>query len=102
MKRQSPSPVLRGLRPVFACLTVLVAAIAFAPLGAQNAPKRAMDLEDILAFRAIGTSALSKNGQWFAYRMSPLQGDSEVILRSTSSDKEMKFAVGEGAAGTVA
>ena len=102
MKRQSPSPVLRGLRAMLACLIVLVAAIALVPVGAQNAAKRAMDLEDILAFRALGTTALSKNGQWFAYRLSPLQGDSEVIIRGTSSDKEMKFPVGEGAGGAVA
>src|SRR4029453_5559006 len=42
------------------------------------------------------------NGQWFAYRLSPLQGDSDVIIRSTSADKEMKFPVGEGAGGAVA
>ena len=54
------------------------------------------DLEDILAFRAIGLTQLSPNGQWLAYRLSPLEGDSEVILRATSGDKEMKFPVGEG------
>ena len=74
-----------------------------APVGAQSPAKRAMDLEDILSFRAMGTSVLSQNGQWFAYRMSPLQGDSEVFLKGTASDgKEMKFAVGEGAGGAMA
>ena len=84
-----------------AVLALLVALVGLAPLGAQNTPKRAIDLEDILAIRAIGITQLSLNGQWLAYRLSPLQGDSEVVLRATSGDKEMKFPVGEGAGGGV-
>jgi dipeptidyl aminopeptidase/acylaminoacyl peptidase len=78
---------------------VLAALVLLVPVGAQSPVRRAMDLDDVLAFRAMGTTALAKNGQWFAYRMSPLQGDSEVIIRSTSTDKELKFPVGEGAGG---
>ena len=43
----------------FAALILLVA------VGAQSPAKRAMDLDDILAFRAMGTTGLAKNGQWF-------------------------------------
>ncbi|HUF48561.1 MAG TPA: hypothetical protein VMM93_12160, partial [Vicinamibacterales bacterium] len=78
-----------------AVLAVLVAVIAFAPVGAQSG-KRPLGLEDILAFRALGQTALSPDGAWFAYRMAPLQGDSEVIVKSTSGDREMTFAVGDG------
>ena len=79
-------------------LVVLAALILLVPVGAQSPVRRAMDLDDILGFRAVGVTTLSPNGQWLAYRMSPLQGDSEVIVRSTPPDKEFKFAVGEGAA----
>ena len=89
---------MKRLRPS-AVLVLLVALVAFVPIGAQTPARRALDLEDILAFRAIGVTTLSANGQWLAYRLSPLQGDSEVIVRSTSGDKEMKFPVGEGAGG---
>ena len=110
MKRLRPSAVRLRLGP----LVLLVALVAFVPIGAQapsdvtqdalsdsrRAPaKRAFDLEDILAFRAIGTTSLSTNGQWVAYRLSPLQGDSDVVVRATSGDKEMTFPVGEGAGG---
>jgi len=78
---------------------ILLALVALVPLGAQNAVKRAIDLEDILAIRAIGVTQLSQNGQWVSYRLSPLQGDSDVVLRATSGDKEMKFPVGEGGGG---
>ncbi len=89
---------MKRLRPS-AVLVLLVALVAFVPIGAQTPAKRAFDLEDILAFRALGVTTLSANGQWVAYRLSPLQGDSEVVVRSTSGDKEMKFPVGEGAGG---
>ncbi|HEY7476577.1 MAG TPA: prolyl oligopeptidase family serine peptidase [Vicinamibacterales bacterium] len=89
---------MKRLRPS-AVLVLLVALVAFVPAGAQTPAKRAFDLEDILAFRAIGVTTLSTNGQWLAYRLSPLQGDSEVVVRSTSGDKEWKFPVGEGAGG---
>ena len=80
-------------------LVLLVALVAFVPIGAQTPARRAFDLEDILAFRAIGVTTLSANGQWLAYRLSPLQGDSDVVVRATSGDKEMTFPVGEGAGG---
>ena len=78
-----------------AALVVVTAMVAFAPLGAQNTARRAMGLEDILSFRAMGLTSLSPNGQWIAYRLSPLEGDSEVVIRATSGDKVMKFPVGQ-------
>ena len=82
-----------------AVLALAAALVALAPLGAQNAPKRPIALPDILSFRAMGITSLAPNGQWFSYRLSPLQGDSEVILKSTSGTTEMKFPVGEGGGG---
>ena len=82
-----------------AVLMLVIAIVAFVPMAAQNAPttaKRAMDLEDILAFRAMNATSLSPNGQWVAYRLAPLEGDSEVIVKGTAPGaKEMKFPVGE-------
>ena len=63
---------------------------------APNAAPKAIELEDIQAWKGLGAAALSPDGQWISYRVSPLQGDSDVIIRSTSSDKEYKIAVGEG------
>jgi dipeptidyl aminopeptidase/acylaminoacyl peptidase len=76
------------------------ALIAFAPLGAQNAAKKPIELQDILSIRAIGATALSANGQWYSYRLAPLQGDSDVIVKSTTAGaQDMKFAVGEAGGG---
>ena len=86
---------------VAAMLVLLAAGVALVALAAQNGAKRPIELDDILAFRSIGANTLSPDGQWLAYRMSPIQGDSEVIVRSTTGDKEMKFPVGEGAGGVM-
>jgi dipeptidyl aminopeptidase/acylaminoacyl peptidase len=72
--------------------------VAFlAPITAQQATKHAMSLDDILSFRAMTTTALSPDGKWYAYRVAPLEGDGDVIVRSTSGAQEYKFPAGEGA-----
>jgi len=79
-----------------AVLAVVAALVAFVPISAQVAAQRPMDLEDILAYRALGQTVLSQNGEWLAYRLSPLEGDSQVIVRHTSADRQMSYDVGQG------
>jgi hypothetical protein len=75
---------------------VLGALVWWHPVAAQNAAKRPLAIEDVVAFRALGASTLSPDGKWIAYRMAPQEGDADVIVRSTSGDKETKFPVGSG------
>jgi dienelactone hydrolase len=56
---------------------------------------RPIALADILAWSAIRGSALSPDGQWFAYRCGPADGNGEVILRQTKGDKVYKFPAGQ-------
>jgi acetyl esterase/lipase len=85
-----------------ALIIVAVAVAALAPAAAQVGAKRPMSLADILAYRAMGQTVLSPGGQWLAYRMSPIQGDSDVIVRSTAGGAQMTFPVGEGRGGAAA
>lgn len=62
--------------------------------AAPQAP-RPIELKDILAWKSIASPLVSPDGRWFAYRLSPNKGDSEVIVRETTGEKEFKFAVGE-------
>jgi dienelactone hydrolase len=54
-----------------------------------------MEPIDILDWKTIGPAAISADGKWLAYRYSPVQGDTSIIVRATSGDKEYKFAGGE-------
>ena len=64
--------------------------------AAANSAPRAIALEDIAPWKALGAAAVSNDGQWLAYRVSPLQGDSDVVIRSLAGDKEYRVAVGDG------
>src|SRR6185503_10534360 len=90
--------VMKRLR-LASVLALAAALIAFVPVAAQNAAKKSIELQDILSFRAIGVTSLSPNGQWYSYRLSPLQGDSDVVIKSTSGTSEYKFPVGEAGGG---
>lgn len=68
--------------------------------AAAKAP-RPIELLDILAWKSISSTALSTDGQWFAYRLSPTEGDGEVIIRQTKGTKEYKFPAGESRFGLV-
>ena len=77
-------------------LTVfLIPCISAQEEKAAPAKLRPIELEDILAWKRIRSSVLSNDGQWFAYRVSPNEGDSQVIIRKSKAEKEFKFPVGE-------
>ncbi len=84
-----------------ALLTLLLLILAlpiYSAQGEEKAPKKPRPLEeiqDILAWKSIRSPLLSNDGEWFAYRLSPQEGDGEVIIRKTKTDKEYKFSAGE-------
>jgi dipeptidyl aminopeptidase/acylaminoacyl peptidase len=61
--------------------------------GAKAAPKP-IEIADMATWRAIRGAALSNDGEWFAARIGPNEGDGEVILRQTKREKEHKFPAG--------
>ena len=77
---------------------------AQAPAKEEKAPAkvpRPIEILDVLAWKSISSTALSADGQWFAYRLSPTEGDGEVIIRQTQGTKEYKFPAGESRFGLV-
>jgi len=62
---------------------------------AQKEPRPIEDIQDILAWKSIRSPSVSNNGQWFAYRLSPQEGDGKVIIRKTETEKEYTFSAGE-------
>jgi dipeptidyl aminopeptidase/acylaminoacyl peptidase len=99
-----PTPILsvarlttrasRLLALVVAVAIAAAAATAAAQPAAPGAP-HAITLDDMIGWKTIGPAVLSADGRWVAYRFSPSRGDSEVVVRSTTSDKEYRFTIGE-------
>lgn len=80
---------------------LLAVALVASPAAAQEArepaadARRPIELQDILDWKRINSATLSDDGRWFAYRLSPNEGDSEVVVRSTVDDTEHRFPVGD-------
>ncbi len=70
---------------------------AAAPAPAASA-KKTIDIDDIVAWKNIGATVLSENGEWFAYRIAPQEGDAELFVRNIATGKETKYPLGEASA----
>jgi dipeptidyl aminopeptidase/acylaminoacyl peptidase len=62
----------------------------------QPAGKKALALADAEKWRSLRGVALSNDGKWFAHRVSPAEGDGEVVVRNLADNKETKFPAGTG------
>ncbi len=85
-------------------IAVLILLAGFALAAAQDKPAdkpavpaapRPIALQDILAWKSIGSAELSPNGAWLLYALSPVEGESEVVIRETGGTKEHRFPIGE-------
>jgi dipeptidyl aminopeptidase/acylaminoacyl peptidase len=61
----------------------------------KPAAPQPLKMADLLAWKHLRTTALSPDGQWFAYRLGPAEGDGELVLRKTLNGEEKRFATGE-------
>ncbi|HZS44210.1 MAG TPA: prolyl oligopeptidase family serine peptidase [Blastocatellia bacterium] len=90
-------------RTKIALRTLLFLLLIIPPVSTRALPDtpqpRPMEIKDIMAWKRIVGASVSNDGQWFGYRLSPLDGDSEVVIRRTGDSKELRFPVGEAAAG---
>jgi dipeptidyl aminopeptidase/acylaminoacyl peptidase len=74
----------------------LFAIFVFAGILAHaDTAQKPIQLNDILGWKRIASPSVSADGNWFAYRLSPAEGNSEVILRNLKDGKEQRFSVGE-------
>jgi dipeptidyl aminopeptidase/acylaminoacyl peptidase len=88
---------MQSRRPRFLLAVVaLVIVPLFGPAATmQQAPKRPIEIEDVVAWKSIGATVLSADGQWFGYRLAPQEGDAEIVLKRLRADKEWRFPAGE-------
>jgi dipeptidyl aminopeptidase/acylaminoacyl peptidase len=74
--------------------TRLSLALLFAVVLVADAP-RPMQLSDILSWKRITSPTISNNGEWFAYRLAPAEGEAEVVVRNIKSGKDQRFSIGD-------
>ena len=80
-------------KPVlFLAAAVLALSVSFT-VAAQT--PRALELPDILAWKRIAGAIVSNDGQFFAHKITPNEGDGEVVLRRLKDGKEWRFPIGE-------
>ena len=79
-------------------LVSVIPALGPVPQMQQATPaaaKQSLAVDDVTAWKNISTTAVSNNGEWFAYRLAPQEGDAELVVRNIASGKETKFPLGE-------
>jgi dienelactone hydrolase len=70
----------------------LFATLTFLAFGQSQRP---LQLNDILAWKRIQAPTVSNNGEWFAYRVAPAEGDAEVMVRDLKTGKDQHFPIGD-------
>ena len=63
-------------------------------LAAGDAPRKAIQLSDIISWKRIQSQTISNDGAWFAYRLSPAEGDGEVVIHNLKDGKDLRFPIG--------
>jgi dipeptidyl aminopeptidase/acylaminoacyl peptidase len=75
-------------------MLVLLAPVHASAQSAQSVQKKALTQADWDRWRSIQSPALSPDGKWAAYTLSPQVGDGEFVVRSTTSATEYRIPVG--------
>src|SRR5262245_58816415 len=78
-------------------LTLLLAALlvaASSPARSQAPAKRPLSHDDYNKFRAVAAPALSPDGAYLAYGLTPQEGDGEFVVRHLPSGKEFRHPTG--------
>ncbi len=74
----------------------LTLCFAISPLFAADTPSpRPLTVPDIVAWKRIQAPSVSHNGEWFAYRLAPAEGNAEVVVRNILSGQEQRFPIGD-------
>lgn len=96
-------PVMRKLAVMVMVLSLVCPFGAWAEETAAVKELKPIEIEAALAWKNISTPVLSVNGDWFAYQLAPVKGDSTVVIRQTlTGDKEYRFPVGNSERGDIA
>jgi dipeptidyl aminopeptidase/acylaminoacyl peptidase len=76
------------------CLTLLLTALIVAP-AYPAVTQKPLKLNDVLGWKRIQTPIVSNNGEWFAYKLVPNDGNSDIVLTHLTDGKEQRFSIGQ-------
>ncbi len=83
---------------LFVIAVIATGTVAMAVMAGQDKPTagpRPLGLQDILQWKSLTGVNLSPDGKWFIGRISPVEGDSEIVIRKTREEKVYRFPIGE-------
>ena len=89
---------MKGNRFIFTVLFLITLGIP--GLSIQQAKNstpilRPLEVDDITAWKSIWAAVISNNGEWFAYKLCPNMGDSEVVVRNPKKEIEFRYPIGD-------
>jgi dipeptidyl aminopeptidase/acylaminoacyl peptidase len=76
---------------IFLLFLFISPGLLFPQAEASRKTPRPIEVEDILNWRNVGSSALSDDGRWFAYAVSSRTGFRELVIRMVKEKKEYRF-----------
>lgn len=59
---------------------------------------RPIEMADIMAWKRMTSPTISNDGRFFVHKITPSEGDTELVLRRLSDGKEWRFPIGEAPA----
>ena len=92
-KRHRGDPLLRAV-PVTLLLTLLPAVGATAQEGTGAASGKAVTPESYYEWMSIAGAAISSDGEWVVYTLSPYIGEGELVVRATEGTTEYRVPRG--------
>ena len=79
----------------YRALAALLLSASLLSVPSASADTKPLALTDVLAWKRIQTPSVSSDGQWFASKFAPIEGDSTVVVKNIQSGKELRFPIGE-------
>ena len=78
----------RNPRLLFAIAALVIAPLFGPAASMQQAAKHPVEVEDVVAWKSLGSTVLSNDGQWFGYRLAPQEGDAEVVVKAVKARQD--------------
>ncbi len=72
-----------------------LAVLGLSACSAFGQTPRPLQLADILTWKRIQAQTVSSDGQWFAYRLAPAEGNAEVVVRNLKTGSETRYPAGD-------